>query len=108
MTTTKNNLRSVVVAHCEGLLQQFENDHPQVVARQFEYPYSEWLTPGADGFSQEFHNMVEDESRIMWFLWNRPDDPTLSAGIEDWNLDSYYALNSVDQLVPMIEIFAME
>ena len=80
MTTTKNNLRRVVVAHCEGLLQQFENDHPQVVARQLEYPYSEWLTPGADGVSQEFHNMVEDESRIMWFLWNRPDDPTLSAG----------------------------
>ena len=45
------------------------------LSRQLEYPYSEWLTPGAD--------MVEDESRIVWFLWNRPNDPTLSAGIED-------------------------
>jgi hypothetical protein len=52
--------------------------------------------------------LVEAESRIMWFLWNRPDDPTLSAGIEDRNLDSYYDLTSADQFVPMIEIVAME
>jgi hypothetical protein len=96
MGTTKNNLRCVVVAHCKGLVRQFENGHPQAVEGQLQYPYSEWLTQGADGFSQEFHNMVEAESRVMWFLWNRPDDPTLSAGIEDWNQDSYYALTSVD------------
>ena len=51
---------------------------------------------------------MEAESRIMWFLWNRPDGPALSAGIEDWILDSYYDVTSVDQFVPMIEIFAME
>ena len=51
MGTTKNNLRCVVVTHCEGLLRQFDNDHLQAVARQLEYPYSEWLTPGAGGFS---------------------------------------------------------
>ena len=44
----------------------------------------------------------------MWFLWKTPEDETLSAGIEDWNLDSFYALSSVEQLVPMIEIFAVE